>query len=233
MNIKDEAALPHMGGVRVKPLEWRERVEGFTCSENGVLSYTIMNSRNRVYGIRGDHDGAAEFASAEEAKAAAQADYERRIMSAIELSAPPRVVADEVVNAAKRIRDTAMEQTMAARIPESGHFGAIAQDADWLVDHITACQQEVERLRAKVKELDGECQQSILDICRERERAETVEARNAELIRALEESRQVLAKLLSAGYNNPSATPEEIDAAFWSVDAALSQATGEQANERD
>lgn len=47
-------------------------------------------------------------------------------------------IKDEAVEAAKRIRDTAMRQTLAARIPESGHFGAIAQDADWLVDHLTA-----------------------------------------------------------------------------------------------
>lgn len=48
-----------------------------------------------------------------------------------------------------------------------------------------------------------------------------------ELIEALEVARQVLAKLLSAGHNSPSATPEEIDAAFWTVDAAL----GGQSNE--
>ena len=47
-------------------------------------------------------------------------------------------ITDEAVEAAKRIRDTAMQQTLAARIPESGHFGAIAQDADWLADHLTA-----------------------------------------------------------------------------------------------
>lgn len=47
-------------------------------------------------------------------------------------------VTDEMVGAALRIRDTAMKQTLAARIPESGHFGAIAQDADWLVDALTA-----------------------------------------------------------------------------------------------
>ena len=53
-----------------------------------------------------------------------------------------------------------------------------------------------------------------------------VEARIAELENALEGARQVLAKLLSAGHNLPSATPEEIDAAFWSVDAALEQSNG-------
>ena len=47
-------------------------------------------------------------------------------------------VTDEMVEAARRIRDCAMKNMLAARIPESGHFGAIAQDADWLVDALTA-----------------------------------------------------------------------------------------------
>jgi len=34
------------------------------------------------------------------------------------------------VEALKRIRDTAMEHTITARIPECGVFGGIAQDAD-------------------------------------------------------------------------------------------------------
>ena len=75
-------------GVVVKPLAWHERLktgdcEGFVCSEGGVLSYSIMLSRFRVYGISGEHDGAAEFPSIEEAKAASQVDYEKRILSAL------------------------------------------------------------------------------------------------------------------------------------------------------
>lgn len=73
--------------IRVKPLGWHQRVIGFTCSEGGVLSYAIMESRNRVYGIPGEHDGSAEFQSLDAAKAAAQADYEARILSAIEVTA--------------------------------------------------------------------------------------------------------------------------------------------------
>jgi len=80
-------------GVRVKPLEWHEKLKagersGFICSTVGVLSYTIMLSRFRVYGIPGEHDGAAEFPSLEAAKAAAQADYERRILSALSEPTP-------------------------------------------------------------------------------------------------------------------------------------------------
>jgi hypothetical protein len=74
--------------VAVRPLEWHENLKqgdrvGFVCSEGGVLSYSIMLSKFRVYGVAGDHDGAAEFGSLEAAKAAAQADYEARIRSAL------------------------------------------------------------------------------------------------------------------------------------------------------
>lgn len=77
-------ASPPAPSVAVKALEWdHEAVPRFVCSRKGVLSYTIMTSRNRVYGIPGEHDGAAEFTSLEEAKAAAQADYEARIRSTL------------------------------------------------------------------------------------------------------------------------------------------------------
>lgn len=77
--------------MAVKPLEWHELLrrgprEGFVCSVGGVLSYFIMLGRNRVYGIRGEHDGAAEFRSLEEAMTAAQADYERRILATLEFT---------------------------------------------------------------------------------------------------------------------------------------------------
>lgn len=49
-----------------------------------------------------------------------------------------RTVTEAMVEALKRIRDTAMEHTLAARIPECGVFGGIAQDADWLLSEITA-----------------------------------------------------------------------------------------------
>lgn len=78
---------------------------------------------------------------------------------------------------------------------------------------LTACQQEVERLR---NELEMWRTSSVSN-----HRYDLIATRNAELVKALEASRRVLAKLLSAGHNSPSATPEEIDAAFWSVDAAL------------
>ena len=53
------AALPHLSApcaVEVKKLEWHNKLqhgerEGFICSTGGILSYSIMLSRFRVYGI--------------------------------------------------------------------------------------------------------------------------------------------------------------------------------------
>lgn len=52
-----------------------------------------------------------------------------------------QAVTEAMVEAAQRIRDVAMRQTIAARVPECGEFGAIAQDADWLVDALKAAME--------------------------------------------------------------------------------------------
>lgn len=51
---------------------------------------------------------------------------------------PAVVVTEAMVEALKRIRETAMAHILIARIPECGVFGGIAQDADWLLSEITA-----------------------------------------------------------------------------------------------
>lgn len=99
------AALPHMGGVRVKPLEW-EPVHG-----EGVETYQATCATG-IYRVFEDEDSAAgavfaEFAidvsrfcmtdalsigrfhNFDVAQAAAQADYERRVISALALSEAP------------------------------------------------------------------------------------------------------------------------------------------------
>lgn len=55
-----------------------------------------------------------------------------------------QTVTTEMVEAAQRIRDVAMRQTIAARLPECGEFGGIAQDADWLVDALKAAMEAKE-----------------------------------------------------------------------------------------
>jgi len=46
-------------------------------------------------------------------------------------------IPEEWLKALSEARDIAMLQALKARIPECGHFGAIAQQLDWLVEQIT------------------------------------------------------------------------------------------------
>lgn len=86
---------------RVKALEWSVRAKnGDTTAQSVVGEYSV----GEVHGSHmamlrvGERDARiARVAGFEQAKAAAQADYERRILSAIEVSAAPRVVTDEEV----------------------------------------------------------------------------------------------------------------------------------------
>lgn len=87
------AAAPFLQGVKVKALEWKEDGRALpyhsisAWSGTGNFHYviqTVFISMNKViYKLRGIGD----FQSEELAKAAAQADYEARILSAIEVSA--------------------------------------------------------------------------------------------------------------------------------------------------
>ena len=90
--------------VEVKPLEWTERADGlqwYGHSPKGLhLSYTALPE------VREDHEGPwvsfldglwRKFPSLDAAKAAAQADYEARILSALEVQpAPAPVVRIEI-----------------------------------------------------------------------------------------------------------------------------------------
>ena len=114
-----ESALPHMGGVEIKPLEWEDADEGMCTKWRAAAlggHYELVSfdkepgfAVNFHWGrplsfwfIQGDPDewgptGPKMFPTLEEAKAAARADYERRIMSDIEVSASARAVTDEEV----------------------------------------------------------------------------------------------------------------------------------------
>ena len=58
------------------------------------------------------------------------------------------------IEALKRARDTAMDQSAKSHIPECGHFAVIAQDLDWAignVDSINTSKERVENDRANVQ----------------------------------------------------------------------------------
>jgi hypothetical protein len=75
--------------VRVKPLEWEEDEIGWWCAQPqamiGGSGYEVrVTDRGQVRSRRGREDWAAFDGTLEEAKAAAQQDFENRIISALE-----------------------------------------------------------------------------------------------------------------------------------------------------
>ena len=128
------AAAPFLQGVKVKALEWRE--DNFPksyISKSGAITYSVFWDDDAewndiaapYYLILGEDDGdtLGRFETPEAAKAAAQADYEKRILSALEgvdtidtLSAPsPRAQAEEIL-AAERARYYALEEIAAGLV---------------------------------------------------------------------------------------------------------------------
>ena len=113
--------------VKVKPLVWREGENSvFLHGAGGGNSYTIMPTMRggfRVYGVPGNSDGAAEKSTVESAKAAAQADYEARILAAIE---------------AVPVAEVWRRATEAAEQSFIGCFGGEEHAPRWIVSAIRA-----------------------------------------------------------------------------------------------
>jgi hypothetical protein len=79
------SALRAQGGVRVKPLEWEtDHVGGGLKSREYRVRAGVWT--HGYYWCKNDEDANIGFEDEEEAKAAAQADYEQRIRSALEAS---------------------------------------------------------------------------------------------------------------------------------------------------
>ncbi len=94
-----DAALAEMGGVRVKPLKWDERHR----ADNYRIQYTYGQDQKDYLLTRGSNVVWA-YDTVDEAKAAAQADYETRILAAIEL-------APSVQGAARLLLDALNEES--------------------------------------------------------------------------------------------------------------------------
>jgi hypothetical protein len=93
---------PAPAGVTIKPLVWGYHPEGAIAAPPTGHAYIIdTRMKGRVYSIKG-FNPAREFESKDEAKAAAQADYEARIMAALEPAPAGVTVPDELYQAAKR-----------------------------------------------------------------------------------------------------------------------------------
>ena len=93
------AALPHLPGVGVKKLEW-ELVSGDHYAEGAGTHYNIYQTKPDLWNsvtVRPGNVRLATNVDLEAAKAAAQADYEARILSALEPSAARELALEEVV----------------------------------------------------------------------------------------------------------------------------------------
>lgn len=105
------AAAPYMSGVKVKQLEWGELNEGKTFR---ALLPIIGSIRVEPYGVCGwwevlwSMPGQCDklvpdvFDTPEEAKAAAQADYEKRVLSALEPSSAREQAMEEILRELSR-----------------------------------------------------------------------------------------------------------------------------------
>lgn len=86
-----QAAIAALEPVKVKPLEWEYHPAGAIAAPPTGHAYIIdTRTKGRVYSIKG-FNPQRQFASMDEAKAAAQADYERRILDALEPGKPVTV----------------------------------------------------------------------------------------------------------------------------------------------
>lgn len=91
------AAAPHLAAVRVKKLEWtnsdEKRNDEWFCATDATPSYSIMrwwldDARDEVGHFEVEGLGEDQFGTLDEAKAAAQVDYEARVWSQIEVGIP-------------------------------------------------------------------------------------------------------------------------------------------------
>lgn len=95
------AAAPYMSGVKVKQLEWVE-TEFYMSADTeigGYYAYLLdehLDQSWRCIDLDGDPIG--QFKDIESAKAAAQADYEKRILNALELTSEREQALEETIN---------------------------------------------------------------------------------------------------------------------------------------
>ncbi|MBN7755445.1 hypothetical protein JYP46_01295 [Nitratireductor aquimarinus] len=88
---------PRADAVTVKPLVWDAPMEGsYRATAIGLRYYVYLNSDDGLWHMysEGYQPVNGEFATSEEAKAAAQSDYAARILSAIATSPAPKAEAE-------------------------------------------------------------------------------------------------------------------------------------------
>lgn len=167
-----KAAGGEVYGMRVKPLEWKPipNTESESGYGAGRSEYPLIRTENgwRVYCIPGEGDSGIEFPTKEAAKAAAQADFERRILSALEATPPVQEWEGPLTDEEQGMIDAAWETHKAARPQflnmEDGEFkgneatpsAPMVTEADWrkIYDKLAE--------RVKVKPLDEDDYEEII-----------------------------------------------------------------------
>jgi len=108
------ASLPFLQGVKVKALEWGSTSYGTPEVFTDVGVYRIVSAWNGGWSLTWnnssilDSDGRSNFPTQEAAKAAAQADYEARVRSAIDPAPSPRAQALEESDLNARLKAKGM-----------------------------------------------------------------------------------------------------------------------------
>jgi len=96
-NTRTDIADALVAAVKVKPLVWEYHPAGTIAAPPTGHAYIIdTRMKGRCYSIKG-FNPQREFGSLDEAKAAAQADYERRILDALEIPDDARAALDRML----------------------------------------------------------------------------------------------------------------------------------------
>jgi hypothetical protein len=196
---------PAPAGVTVKPLVWGYHPAGAIAAPPTGHAYIIdTRMKGRVYSIKG-FNPAREFESKDEAKAAAQADYEARIMAALEPSPAGVTVPDELYQAAKRDAE------------EAEAYAAELEAKLKLADEISNLQAD------RIQALEEERRKTFQALLRTTKIHDEAEAYAAELEAALK-LHQDLDAISVAAVNSLTAQLAQAVEALELADAALSGA---------
>jgi len=120
-----DAAISEMGGVRVKPLVWEYHPAGTIAAPPTGHAYIIdTRMKGRVHSIKG-FNPQREFASMDEAKAAADGDHRARILAALEPAPDAQAALDRIERKAEMLRLEAKQRNrpnMVQHMEEIAHL---------------------------------------------------------------------------------------------------------------
>ena len=160
--LEAELAAAKAGRVTVKSLSWFEVEKSRYGGKYTADGYTIRYIESLwLLDFAGSSKTVWHFPTLEAAKAAAQADYEARILSAL----TPTPAADPVAEAARELTDYVLQADLHNRLTprvvdiafyawQQGRSGKNADDGgpcDWFCDTRPMVMQEIEKIRTALR----------------------------------------------------------------------------------